>query len=1014
MDPEQFGEVIHRYLGRVAEVVRSYEGDVARYLGDGVLVHFGWPEAHDDDAERAVRAALDIIADLDSMNWDLPSSSQLRVRIGIHTGPVMIGEIRGSPNQETISLGETLNLASRLQAVAPPNGVVLSTETKDLVRGIFVIEALGPQTLKGMPGPVEVFRAVQPTGVRSRLDAAPERLTPLVGRTREVARVMELWEEARSGVGGRAVLIPGEAGVGKSRLVHELRIRVRDQPHSWLECRCSSYTRQSAFRPAVELIENGLRLRPTDDPQEKLEKLERGLSIAGIDPRAAVGLLAPLLSLPVAEGAHAIEMSPEQRRRSTLAFLVDWVLALTKPQPMVLLTEDVHWADPSSLELFGELIASGAGHRLLIVATARPEFVAPWPKDRMPEVLAVEPLHELEARAMVARLSQGSELPEAVLSRIVEETDGIPLFIEEIGRSVLESSELPAGSEQFHIPTSLQASLMARLDRLSAAKRVAQQASVIGREFGSDLLQQIADLEPGAVRLGLERLVQDELLYKLGEGQDATYTFKHALIQDAAYQSLLRRTRAKLHGRIARVLERAAEVEPPGTPEVVARHFEAAGLAEPAVIHYRRAAAQAVEKSGHREAIAHLRKAIELLERLPEDRSRDEAEIQLQMGLASSLIAMQGYADPDVRTAYERGHALAERHALGSATAHALVGLSIYHSNQGEVHRGEELARRVLAIAEREDDDTLRLLARVELAVPTSYQGRFQEALAHCQHALEVYDPGRHRSLAFRFGTDHGVAAHGFASLALCFLGHTDRALAHSRDGVELAKSLGQPFNLAYAHLAVTTTHWLRGDTAAQETAAAAMTAVSEEQGFDLFIGVGRMFRAAAQACASRDPETIPELVEGAMKAAETGLRGAVPAFMIVMAEAQRETGDTDGAVEAVEGALELAEETGQLGWNARLHSLRGDLHLDASEDDEAAVCFRRAVAVAEAQGARLEELRATTRLARLMHGRGVNGEPARLLEAAYERFPEDSAIADLIEARELLETLRASSPVRP
>jgi len=600
-----------------------------------------------------------------------------------------------------------------------------------------------------------------------------------------------------------------------------------------------------------------------------------------------------------------------------------------------------------------------------------------------------------------------------MLSRIVEETDGIPLFIEEIGRSALESSDLPAGSELFDIPTSLQASLMARLDRLSAAKRVAQQASVIGREFSSDLLQQIADLEPDAVRLGLERLVEDQLLYRLGEGPDATYTFKHALIQDAAYQSLLRRTRAKLHGRIARVLERAAEVDPPGTPEVVARHFEAAGLAEPAVIHYRRAAAQAVEKSGHREAIAHLRKAIELLARLPEDRSRDDAEIQLQMGLASSLIAMQGYADPDVRAAYERAHALAETRALGPATAHALVGLSIYHSNQGEVHRGEELAGRVLAIAEREDDDTLRLLAHVELAVPTCYQGRFEEALVHCEHALEVYEPVKHRSLAFRFGTDHGVAAHGFASLALCFLGYTDRALDHSRDGVQLAKSLGQPFNIAYALLSETTAHWLRGDAAAQETAAAAMTAVSEEQGFDLFIGVGRMFRAAAQARASGDPETIPELVEAAMKAAETGLRGAVPAFLIVMAEAQRATGDTDGAIEAVEGALELAEETGQLGWNARLHSLRGDLHLDASADEEAAVCFRRAVAVAEAQGARLEELRATTRLARLMHGRGLDGEPAKLLAAAYERFPEDCSIPDLTEARELLEALRAS-PTRP
>lgn len=1013
MDAEHFGEVIHRYLARVAEVVRSYEGDVARYLGDGVLVHFGWPEAHDDDAERTVRAALDIVAEIESMNRELPSSSQLAVRIGIHTGPVMIGEIRGSPNQETISLGETLNLASRLQAVAPPNGVALSAETCNLVRGIFVLEPLGPQALKGIPGPVEAFQAIQPTGVRSRLDAAADRLTPLIGRSRQVAKLMELWDRARSGVGGQAVLINGEAGVGKSRLVHELRIRVRDQPHSWLECRCSSYTRQSAFRPAVDLIEHGLGLRRGDDAQEKLEKLTRGLSIAGIDTPEALDLLAPLLSLPFSEGARTIQMSPERQRRRTIEFLVEWVLALTMPQPMVLLAEDVHWADPSSLELFGQLMAESSEARLLIVATARPEFVSPWPERHGPVVLPVEPLEDGEAREMVANLSPGTEVPEAVLSRIVSETDGIPLFIEEIGRGALESSELHATghpAEHFDIPTSLQASLMARLDRLSAAKRVAQDASVIGREFSYDLLEEVADLEPEAIRQGLDRLVEDELLFELGEGPHATYTFKHALIQDAAYQSLLRRTRAKLHARIAQALERTSEAEPPGTPEVVARHFEAAGLAERAVVHYRRAAAQAVEKSGHREAIAHLSKAIELLGELPEDRSRDAAEAQMQMGLASSLITLQGWAHPDVRVAYERAHALCEQQGRGSEAAYALIGLSIYHSNQGEVRRGEELARRVLAIAEREDDDTLRLLARVELAVPTAYQGRFAEALEHCERALEVYDPARHRSVALRFGTDHGVAAHGFASLSLCFLGCPDRALVHNTQGLELAKSLGQPFNVAYALLSESTAHWLRGDVAAQETSASALTAISEEQGFDLFIGIGRMFRAAARASATHDPETLPELVEGAMTAAETGLRGAVPALLTVMAEAQRAVGDRDGAIEAVDGALELADETGQLGWNARLLTLRGDLHLDAGEPDGAEGCLRRAIAVAEAAGGRLDELRATTRLTRLMSQRGQNGKAAKLLSAAYERFPETCSIADLTEAKELLEALSSST----
>jgi class 3 adenylate cyclase/tetratricopeptide (TPR) repeat protein len=1006
MDAERFGELIHDYLNAAAGVARGYEGDVARYLGDGILVHFGWPQAHDDDAERAVRAGLGIVAEIDSMNRGLPANTQLAVRIGIHTGPVMIGEIGGSQQQETISLGETLNLAARLQVAAPPNGVVLSATTRDLVRGIFVMEDLGPQTLRGIQEQVLAYRAVQPTGVRSRLDAAQGKLTPMLGRDDELEVLLDAWRRARSGTGG-AVLISGEAGVGKSRLVYELRRRLSDEPHSWLECRCSSYTSQSAFRPAAELIEQGLGLQSGDATAEKLEKLTRGLETAGVETDDALQLLAPLLSISLEEDPTSLGMSGELRRRRAIALLTGWVIGLAQPQPMVLLVEDLHWSDPSSLELLEELILRSASTQLLILVTARPEFESPWQERPEVSLVALSPLREREAREMVESLRPGADMPEGVLSRIVAETDGVPLYIEEIGRMVLESGE----RGELEIPTTLQASLMARLDRLSAAKRVAQRAAVIGRDFSYELLEEVADLDVTALRHGLRGLVENELLFESGVPPSATYTFKHALIQEAAYQSLLRRTRASLHGRIADAMERHPAAGVAAAPEVLARHFEAAGRNESAIMHYRRGAAHAAQSSAYREAIAHLGKALELLLRLPADRTRDEAEIDMQIELASSIIASRGYADPDVRTAYERAHVLCEALGSGASVGYTLTGLSIFHFNQGEVHRGEELAGRVLEIAEQEDDDTLRLLAHVQLAVPICYEGRFAEALEHCENALEIYDPGLHRELAFRYGTDHGVAAHGFASLSLCLMGYPDSALDRARRAVSLARSLGQPFNVAYALLAETVTHWMRGDVAAQATSAAELAAIAEEQGFDLFTGIGHMFRAAARAFATRDAEALPELVEGALTAARTGMRGAVPALLTLMAEAQRAVGESAAATGTVDGALALATETGQSGWDARLLGLRGSLLLDVVDHPEdpalgeAEACFRQALATARTQGGHLEELRSATSLARLLLLRADEDQAREVLAGAFRHLPEpSSSIPDVEHARELLD----------
>jgi class 3 adenylate cyclase/tetratricopeptide (TPR) repeat protein len=1025
-DPEVFGELLHSYQERSVAIASRYGGHVDKYLGDGILFHFGWPEAHDDDPERATRAALEIVDAIVQLNSDLPPDRDVAVRIGIHTGTVLIGEIGASGEPEMMAIGETVNLAARVQGSAQPNTVVISRATMDLVPGIFVVEDLGTRDLKGIAAPVQIYRAVQPSGMRSRLDSAGGALTSLIGREAELALLEDRWRRARSR-GGQSVLVTGEAGVGKSRLVYELHNVVRDEPHSWLESRCSSYTDQSAFRPVIELIEQGLDLGSDETAAEWLEKLERGLASAGVRSADAVPLVSGLLGIPFAEGITPLAMSAERRRRRTIEVLVEWVLALARLQPIVVLVEDLHWCDPSSLELLGELLKQGTDTPLMLLATARPEFQPEWASRSNLTILSVSPLGEDQVREMVTLLGGDRELPEPVVERIVSESDGIPLYAEEVGRQVLESNlmvdrgdhfELAQPLSELDIPTTLQGSLMARLDRLSSAKRVAQLASAIGREFNSDLLAEVAGLDAVALRAGLDRLVESEVLSQWGEPPDASFAFKHALIQDAAYQSLLKRTRRGLHERIAGALENRLGADPLAAPEVVARHWETARRAEKAAANYRRAAEQAAERSGHREAIVHLRRAIELSVEVPESRERDEAEVEMQLALGASIIATRTYADPEIERAYERARLLCEALGDDARVAHALAGLAIYYLNRGQMELGAELVERVLEVAEREDDDALRLLGHVQLALRLNCQARFDSALEHARSAQRIYNPDRDRALAFRFGTDHGVVAHCFAGHALMGLGYLDQALAEMRAAVELADRLGHPFSHAYALVFETTQHWLRGDLEAQRATAEATLGVSEEQGFDLWIGLGRVYRAAAEVVSSGEAGALPELLEGSLVAGTTGNLAACTPVLACVAEAQLAAADLEGASGTIEGALAISRGTGQPWWDADLLRLKGLVALRSADAEgngggaaSAERHFARAIALAREQGSPVLELRAATGLARLLAERGEADRGRELLVPAYERFTEGFSAGPLVAARATLEELGAVTP---
>jgi class 3 adenylate cyclase/predicted ATPase len=992
LDAEEVRYVVAQYQKAARAAVERWGGHVAKELGDGLLVYFGWPDAREDDPERAIRAGLAILDAMAPVNAKLAAGdgTRLAVRVGMHTGPVVIadgGEV----------FGETPNIAARVQSAADPDTVVVTAATQRLVAGIFVLEDRGPQALKGVRERVPLYRVVQPSGVRSRLAVAAGRLTRFVGREVELATLVDRWERAADGE-GQNVLLVGEAGVGKSRLAYQLRERLAAVPHTWLECGASPYAEGTPFHPVMALVAQGLAFTETDTPAEKVEKITRGLR--ALATPESVNLLADFLGLPP---PTPLSLNPDVQRRKTMELLSQWNLAISTIQPLVLLVEDLHWCDASSLELLGRIIAQSATARVLFIATARPEFTPPWPARSNLTTVPLARLTKRQAREMVTTLV-GETVPAETLEVLITRADGVPLYVEELTKAVAEPGAARGADA---IPTTLAGSLMARLDRLSTAKEVAQRAAVLGREFGYPLLAAVAEMEDAGLRQGLARLVDAEIVFQRGEPPEATYTFKHALVQEAAYESLLKRTRQQLHGQVVDVLRERFPEWVEREPEVVARHAEAAGRSDDAIMYYGRAGEQAQARSAHGEAIRQLQKAIALLDTRPAGTEREARELSLQLGLGASLIAARGYAHPETAAAYERASALAE--AAGDAVRLSLArsGLALCYSNRGEGERGRALGAEVLAAAEARGDREEARGGHNLVAIPEYFQGKFASSLAHCERAIALYDPGQHHAHSGMFGTDDAVAALSFAAWNLWQLGQPDAALARVHEAAALARRLNIPFNLAFALFYETVVHWLRRDVAAQRERATEVVTLSEAQGFPLWLGVGRAFHAAARVMAG-DFGALLETMDGLALAAETGNQNGGPALFALLAEAQQAVGQLAEAQSTVATGLAVAAQTGQFFCDADLHRLDGDLLLATGGDaDEAAARYHRALAIAREQGARSFELRAAMSLARLWRDQGKRAEARDLLAPVYAWFTEGFDTRDLIEAKALLDELQ-------
>jgi class 3 adenylate cyclase/predicted ATPase len=1019
MDPEDLREVISAYQKCVAETVRRFGGFVAKYMGDGVLVYFGYPQAHEDDAERAVRAGLELIAAVAG----LKTRASLQTRVGIATGLVVVGDLIGSgAAQEQAIVGETPNLAARLQGIAEPNTVVIAEATRKLLGNLFELEDLGAKDLKGIAGPVHAWAALRASSAEGRFEALHgSGLTALVGREEEVELLLRRWSRAKTGE-GQVVLLSGEAGIGKSRLTAALMERLATEPHTRLRYFCSPQHTDSAFYPIIGEMARAAGLAHDDTAQAKLDKLDAVLA-QSFTPRQDAALFAEMLSLPNDGRYPALELTSEQRRQKTLDALAAQLPGLAKQQPVLMIVEDTHWIDPTSLEVFGRTVDQIKALSVLLIVTFRPEFNAPWAGRSHVTSLALNRLGEREAAAIIARLVGNKELPADVMAEIVERTDGIPLFVEEMTKAVLEAESEGEGrrtaaavpSPALAVPASLHASLMARLDRLGSAKEVAQIGAAIGREFSHALLAAVVRKPEAELASALDRLIAASLLFRQGSPPHATYLFKHALVQDAAYGTLLREPRRTLHARIAETLETQFADIAESQPELLARHCTAAGLIEKAAGLWGKAGQGSLERSALIEAIEQLTRALGQIATLPATPALRREQIKLQAALITPLIYVKGYTAPETKAAVEQARLLIEQaEALGEPPEDplllfsALAGFWVanYVAFNGDVMR--ELAAQFQALAEKQGATAPLMIGHRLMGTSLLCTGDIAEGRAHYDRALALYDPAEHRPLAMGFGQDVRVAILSYRSWALWMLGNPEAALADADNALREAREIGQAATLMYTLNNTPFPHIYCGRHAAAKALADELVALADEKGALIWKAVGMINQGCIWALTGKPSGAVQMITSGLTAWRSTGATVWTPWHLSYLAKAYAELDQFDDAWHCIGEAMTAIETTQETWFEAEVNRTAGEIALLSPEPDaaKAEAYFERALAVARAQQAKSWELRAAMSMARLWRDQGKRDEARDLLAPVYGWFTEGFDTLDLKEAKALLDEL--------
>jgi class 3 adenylate cyclase/tetratricopeptide (TPR) repeat protein len=1001
LDPEEWREVTKKYQRVAAEAVTRFGGFVAQYLGDGLLAYFGYPQAHEDDAERGVRAGLAIIEAMTQLQQQLSVNHQpeLAARVGIHTGSVVIG-------QDAQVFGDTPNIAAHLQAVADPNSVLMTAVVHRLVSGRFVVEKCGPRPIKGVAQPMEIFRVLRPSGVRGRLHvsaAASRGLTQFVGRQEELRLVGSRWNRAREGE-GQTILISGEAGIGKSRLVHQFRESIAEAPHTWVECSCEQLVQSTPFYAMTDMLQQGLGSRSELSAQDRVTQLERTLNASGLRAEEALPLVAPLLNLPTPAKYVPSLAPPEQQRRKLLATLAAWVFASAAPQPMIMVFEDLQWSDPSTLDLLQILADQGATASLLLLFTARPEFRPPWGVRGHHLQLALDRLSRNHVREMVLSVSRGKTLGRGIVERVVERTGGVPLYVEELTQFMIEGAHSSTAGE---IPATLHDSLMSRLDRLGPAKEVAQVGATLGRSFSYELLRAVLPLSDAKLQSALSQLSDAELLYARGIAPEATYLFKHELVREAAYHALLKSRRRELHHTVAEVLSQRNVQKSAADLELLAHHHTEAGEVEPALSTWQRAGVMAVANGALVEAEHHYMKAVGLLQLAEDSPARAQRDMILQVQLGQVLIATRGYGAPEVLQTYNRARELGERIGDPVQLPMVLLGLWLSALTRGELRSARALAEQMLVAVERAARPELLVWGNYAQGITLYHLGDLTGARKHLSRALDYYNEEHHRQSP----QDPGPGALSYLSRAALQLGEADTARAGIASALAIVQRSNRPFDLCFVRsIAAGLSLWLREPSQALEHADALIAAANTQQ-LPFFAADGAILRGRAIAALSQPDEGVKLIREGIASSAANGQRTGLAYYFGFLAEAQTMAGALDDAIISIEEALVSVPE--EQVFRSHLVRIRGEIRLQKVAGDHSLLQsaeqdFREAIALARSMSAKLDELRAVVSLARMPRLGAGSSEGREHLAPLIASFSEGLDTVDLVEAQELLSRLEA------
>jgi class 3 adenylate cyclase/predicted ATPase len=1011
MDPEDLREVISAYQKCVAETVGRFRGFVAKYMGDGVLIYFGYPQAHEDDAERAVRAGLELIAGVSA----LKSSVSLQTRLGIATGMVVVGDLIGSgASQEQAIVGETPNLAARLQGVAEPNSVVIAESTRRFLGNLFELEDLGEQELKGIAAPVRAWSALRPASVESRFEALhTSGLTELVGREEELEILLRRWSKAKSGE-GQVVLLAGEPGIGKSRLMAALLERLAGEPHSSLRYFCSPHHSESALYPIIGQLEHAAGFARDDDAGAKRRKLAALLAMDDL------ALFADLLSLP-AEPDAAVDLTPQQKKERTFEAVMRLLDNLARQQPVLMLFEDLQWMDPTSRELLDRTIMRIDRQPVLLIASFRPDFQPPWSGLPYVTMLTLNRFGRREGGALVQRIAGNTALPADLVAEVVERTDGVPLFLEEVTKALLETAGGPNGAmmhgiiagmpgARVAVPPTLQASLLARLDRFGPiAREVAQTGAAIGREFSYELLTAVAESGEADARAALGQLVAARLLFQRGTPPTADYQFKHALIQDTAYGTLLRSPRQALHGRIAAAIETRLPDRADREPEILAFHLAEAGQSERAAVHWRKAGEQAVRRAATREAIGHFRRALAVVVAQPEGAERWHAELAILSQLATPMMSVYGWAAQEAGEIVERAAEIGRRLDSSREIAPAVANLWIFNVGLGRIDRAEEISADLFRMAHTLDDNEILLQAHHCSWATDFFRGRFREAMSEIEVGLSLYDRERHAHHRHVYlGHDPCVCAMNYGASTRFVLGFPDQACRLAVDGTELARRLDHAPTLANALWKACAVFSMLDEPEAVTTAATELIGLTDVHGLPMPRVHAFIYLGWARARSGHTAEGIAQMEETDQLRTRIGGLSHWTFAQGLRAEALLSAGRHVEALRHAERALATAVETGEHAYLSRLHRIRGVLllQLRGTADPEVEASLQQALAIAREQDAKGWEICAATALARLWAEQGRRTEAQELLAPIYGWFSEGFATPDLKTAKALLEEL--------